>query len=280
MENCLVFIIVPCYYQSQFLSETLDSVLSQTYQNWECIIVNDGSPDNAEEVAQKYCKKDSRFKYFYKENGGISSARNFGIKNSIGEYILPLDGDDIITSNYVELSMSAFIQNPRLKIVYSGAYMFGVQKGKWILPEYNFERLLFQNLIFCSAVYKRCDYDLTKGYDLKMTFGFEDWEFWLQLLNKDSEVLKLKEYCFYYRIKDKSRTTELDDRKKREMTNIIFMNHNSLYNKYIKDIVWYKSLADQKCEENDYLLDQLKNIKNSKSYKLGKFIVKTFKILK
>ena len=79
MNNPLVSIIVPCYNQAQYLPETLDSVLAQTYPYWECIIVNDGSPDNTEEIAKHYCEKDSRFKYVYKENGGLSSARNVSL---------------------------------------------------------------------------------------------------------------------------------------------------------------------------------------------------------
>ena len=94
--NVLVSIIVPCYNQAHFLNESLDSVINQSYPNWECIIVNDGSPDNTEEIAKKWCKNDKRFQYLEKENGGLSSARNAGIKISKGEFILPLDADDIL----------------------------------------------------------------------------------------------------------------------------------------------------------------------------------------
>lgn len=72
----LISVIVPCYNQAQYLDECLQSVLDQTYQNWECIIVNDGSPDNTEEIALRWTKKDSRFRYLKKENEGLSSARN------------------------------------------------------------------------------------------------------------------------------------------------------------------------------------------------------------
>ena len=89
--NPLISVIVPCYNQAQYLDECLQSVLNQTYQNWECIIVNDGSPDNTHEIAESYCRKDARFKYFYKENGGLSSARNAGISISNGEFIQFLD---------------------------------------------------------------------------------------------------------------------------------------------------------------------------------------------
>ena len=73
-----VSIIVPCYNQAQYLDDCLQSVLDQTYQDWECIIVNDGSPDNTAIIASVWTARDPRFKYIYKENGGLSSARNAG----------------------------------------------------------------------------------------------------------------------------------------------------------------------------------------------------------
>ena len=83
MENELISIIVPIYNVENYLRQCLDSILNQTYQNFECLLVNDGSPDNSADICREYVEKDSRLKYFEKENGGVSSARNFGIKNSI-----------------------------------------------------------------------------------------------------------------------------------------------------------------------------------------------------
>ena len=87
MMNPKVSVIVPCYNQAQFLAETLDSVLAQTHENWECIIVNDGSTDNTETVAMDYCDRDKRFVYLKKENGGLSSARNAGLDIAQGDYV-------------------------------------------------------------------------------------------------------------------------------------------------------------------------------------------------
>ena len=83
MTSPKISIIVPCYNQAQYLDECLQSALDQTFQNWECIIINDGSPDETEEFAKNWTEKDARFLYFKKENGGVSFARNFGIGKSI-----------------------------------------------------------------------------------------------------------------------------------------------------------------------------------------------------
>ena len=106
----LISVVIPAYNAEQFLDETLESVLSQTYENWECIIVNDGSTDNTESVAKKWCEKDSRFRLTIKENGGLSSARNWGIKESKAEYIAFLDADDILTPDSLEVRINVLIE--------------------------------------------------------------------------------------------------------------------------------------------------------------------------
>src|SRR6185437_10688188 len=124
-SNNLVSVIVPCYNYAHFLGEVLDSVLAQTYSNWECIIINDGSPDNTEEVALDYCAKDRRFKYFYKKNGGHSSARNYGIKQSNGKYIMPLDADDILDPKYLKEAVSKIESDENIKLVTAHVQHFG-----------------------------------------------------------------------------------------------------------------------------------------------------------
>ena len=91
MNIPLVTVIVPCYNQGEYLNDALLSILNQTYSKWECIIINDGSRDNTSEIANFWCKQDHRFKYLKKDNGGLSSARNAGLKISIGKYIQFLD---------------------------------------------------------------------------------------------------------------------------------------------------------------------------------------------
>ncbi|MFP3089895.1 glycosyltransferase [Treponema sp. TIM-1] len=123
MKNQLVSIIVPCYNQARYLDICLESVISQTYPDWECIIVNDGSPDNTDEIAQKWCKRDSRFRYFKKENGGVSSARNYGLKIANGDYIQFLDSDDIIANNKFELQLKLLKKNSCDIIISDHAYL-------------------------------------------------------------------------------------------------------------------------------------------------------------
>ncbi|OXA89694.1 glycosyltransferase family 2 protein [Flavobacterium hibernum] len=105
MKNPLISIIIPTYNRAHLISETLDSVLAQTYTNWECIIVDDGSTDNAFEVLNRYVMLDNRFKYFDRPTEklkGPSSCRNFGIEKAAGEYIVFLDSDDLLSEKCLE----------------------------------------------------------------------------------------------------------------------------------------------------------------------------------
>lgn len=96
MSNTAVSVIVPCYCQACFLADALASVQAQTFPDWECIIVNDGSPDDTAAVARHWMKRDGRFRYVEKVNGGLSNARNAGLRAARGQFIQFLDADDVI----------------------------------------------------------------------------------------------------------------------------------------------------------------------------------------
>ncbi len=105
MEPVLISIIVPTYNRADLLPETLDSVLSQSYENWECIIVDDGSSDHTPEIAERYVQKDARFKFFQRpadRKSGGNGARNFGFLKSNGKYIKWLDSDDLIAKDLLQ----------------------------------------------------------------------------------------------------------------------------------------------------------------------------------
>jgi len=124
MDNPLVSIIVPCYNQSKYIRETLNSIIYQTYKNWECIIVNDGSTDNSESVIFQTIKEDNRFKYIKTPNLGVVSARNTSIRNSSGIYIFPLDSDDTIHPNCIEYCINEFLNAPGTILVCPQAEFF------------------------------------------------------------------------------------------------------------------------------------------------------------
>lgn len=262
--NPTISIIIPCYNQAQFLGETLQSIVSQEFQNWECIIVNDGSPDNTNDIANEWIFKDSRIKYLKKENSGVSDTRNFGIKHAIGEFILPLDADDIIDKFYIKEALEAFEKHPKAKLIYSNFRFFGIIEGEKVLPEYKFENMLIENQIFVSAIFRRTDFNRTNGYNRNMIDGLEDWDFWLSFLDEDDLVIKLNGFHLHYRIKEISRSKEVSIEKNEKLLIQIFKNHTSLFLKHFNPIRDHINADASKKELNQ--------IKQSAEYRIGKIV--------
>lgn len=227
-----ISIIVPCYNQAQYLPDCLQSVVEQTYSHWECIIVNDGSPDNTEAVALEWAAKDNRIKYLKKENGGLCSARNAGISSAEGKWILPLDADDKIGKDYLKFAHDIMISKSEVGLIYANANYFGDREEVWALPEYNLKTLLRANMIYCSAFYKKEDWIRIGGYDTNMKNGWEDWEFWIHLLGtSNKKVYKLEYTGFYYRIKNNSMiyTFVRNDEVLLNTIKYVFKKHIDLY---------------------------------------------------
>ncbi|PZV76707.1 GT2 family glycosyltransferase [Algoriphagus aquaeductus] len=119
-----ISIIIPCFNSEKFLNETLDCLSKQSFQDWECLIVNNGSTDGTLQIAENYSKKDQRFKVLSKDHGGISSGRNLGILSAKGDFIQLLDSDDMITPNKLKNEVEFLLKHPEVDIVYSGARYF------------------------------------------------------------------------------------------------------------------------------------------------------------
>lgn len=205
----LVSIIVPCYNQAQYLSECLESAYKQAYDNWECIIVNDGSTDNIEKVSKEWVKIDSRFQYFYKENGGLSSARNLGLKNAKGDFIQFLDADDIIDEKKILNSISAIKTYEIPNVIVTNFKMFQIDKFDDLKPycELKSEYLSFDQILygwdfefsipihcglFSAILFK--DFHFPEPLKAK-----EDWIMWLFIFQKKVNPIFLDETLVFYR---------------------------------------------------------------------------------
>lgn len=138
-EMPLFSIIVPVYNSGKYLKKCLDSVLEQTYSDYECILVDDGSTDNSKNICEEYCIENSKFKLFLKENGGASTARNYGIKKACGTYLVFLDSDDFMLSYGLE-ELSKLVLKNKPDIVVCESYDYDERRGgkierKYLLPD-------------------------------------------------------------------------------------------------------------------------------------------------
>lgn len=212
-----------------------------------------------------FCKKDIRFFYIEQDNQGLAAARNKGIRASRGEFLLPLDADDLIAPTYLEKAIQHFNECPETTIVYCRARFFGAVNQEWELPKYDYNTFIWSNCIFCTAMFKRADYDRTNGYNPNMIYGFEDWDLWLSILSEESIVYQIDETLFFYRKKDKSMTSTTHE-KIRLLYTIIYNNHKDLYQPYCEHLIEYKNAANILEEESH---NAILRVKASNSYKVG-----------
>ncbi len=220
----MVSVIVPCYNMEQYLDETLTSVLNQDFENWECIIVNDGSTDNSAQLAERWLTLDERFKYLSKPNGGLPGARNFGIKSAAGEIIVPLDADDLLSHSFLGKCINFLKENKEFRLVYTQTQLFGQREELWN-DEFDYNEFSKRNLIPCTACFYKEDWEIAGGYDESLKNGFEDWDFWISLVEKGIRVHKIKEPLFYYRQRSDSMTQKLSQEVARELRDRIGYNH-------------------------------------------------------
>ena len=136
MKHELISIIVPIYNTEKYLRQCLDSIINQTYTNFEVLLVNDGSTDSSGMICQEYLENDSRFRYFEKENGGVSSARNLGLERSGGAYITFIDSDDWVESNHLEALLKGIKEN-NADIAVSKHKSFNTEDGLFYFPAYS-----------------------------------------------------------------------------------------------------------------------------------------------
>lgn len=268
-----ISVIIPCYNQGQYIDDAVNSVLNQTYQNFEIIIVNDGSADELTNQKLKDYNK-PKSKVIQTENKGVSAARNTAIHNSSGEYILPLDADDKLEKTYIEKALNIIEKNKNTKIVYSDLKLFGDINKEQKLPEFNNNLFFTQNIIHVSGLFRIEDYQKTGGYDENIKEGLEDWEFWISMLKNGGEVYKINEPLLLYRQHKASRQLKLDNNSKRKemVREYIEKKHYHFYKNKYGNIL---SLAT----ENQKLLQKIKRIENSKAFKIGNIILQPFKFI-
>ncbi len=201
-QTPLISVVIPCYNQAQFLPEAVASVVAQTYDNWEIIIVNDGSPDNTSEVAKQLIAMYSpNVRLIEQENSGLGSARNTGIDTANGEYILPLDADDKLSSNAIALLLEILLNQDQPCIAFGSYQMFGIDQRVCISVDfYSFENIKRFNMLHPCSLYPKQVWELLNGYKVdRKRQGYEDWEFWLNCHKHKIPFHGTREIVVYYR---------------------------------------------------------------------------------
>ena len=218
MNNELISIIVPIYNKEDYLPQCLDSIINQSYTNFEVLLINDGSTDESGKICVEYAERDIRFRYFEKENGGVSSARNLGLERSEGAYITFIDSDDWVEFNYLEVLYNALRENNADVAISS--YKSYYLDGKFYLRVYSSQEEEFLRIgkrnrdvfleefpklgklnhdfhCIASKLFKRELLESQK-FDESINYG-EDLYFFFNLYLKMQSIIYVKEATYIYR---------------------------------------------------------------------------------
>jgi glycosyltransferase involved in cell wall biosynthesis len=213
----LVSIIIPTYNRSHLIEETLDSILAQTYINWECIIVDDGSTDATGKVISEYIKRDNRFQYYSRpidNTKGANACRNYGFELSKGEYIKWFDSDDVMLPNLLEKQLLSLGKNVDVSVCKLTYYDFNsgisikenVIFSKYLIEDYFTGKIAFY---ISGPLWKRSFLEnQTDLFDVSIT-NLDDWDFNLRMLYQEPTIVYLEEFLIQYRIHGDSLSHEI-----------------------------------------------------------------------
>lgn len=247
----LVSIIVPCFNAGNLVEEAVKSSLAQTYSNLEVIVVDDGSTDAQTLSALDRLTTVPRVQLVRQNNLGLPAARNAGIAAAAGRYILPLDADDLIEPTYVAEAVEVLEGRPEVGMVYCRADLFGDVQGPWNLPDFSWSRVLVHNMVFCTSLFRRADWEAAGGYDESMRSGREDHDFVLRILGLGRQVHRLESVLFHYRRHGTTMNDEFGQSRTKliEASGKLLRNNSPLYVEHAEDL--FQFIFDQ----HDQIMD-------------------------
>lgn len=283
--NFKATIIIPTYNRANLISETLESLIAQTYRNWECIIIDDGSTDNTGEVVGQFLKKDSRFQMFLRPENhlkGPSGCRNFGIKKAIGDFILFFDDDDIMHPQNLELSVLELSSNNVSFCRYTRdiffddfavEFDFSKHYSSFLIDSKHIESILKHEL-FCitgSILWKKECFEAHRFVEI-LTYG-EEWELYSRIISSGFKGVSINKCLFYGRKHSNAATAAFygdNPKSKRSYKDAILLVVKNLDKKQLLSdaILRYFIQLSLTFKEFNLFEDILSSINGSKKYKL------------
>jgi glycosyltransferase involved in cell wall biosynthesis len=231
MTAPLVSVVVPCHDDGAFLEEAVASALAQELSELEVVVVDDGSTDAATRRLLDACEW-PRTLVLRLPHGGVARARNAGIAAARGAFILALDADDRLRPGYASRTLALLEGRPELGIAESEATLFGARNGPWLRPAFSMPELLLGNTLLPCSLFRAGDFRRTRGYDPAMEQGWEDFDFWLSLVELGLTAARVPETLFEYRVRSGSRSDRMTPRDWRHAYARILRNHPRLFVRY------------------------------------------------
>lgn len=224
---CQISICIPCYNQEQYIGECLDSILAQTFDDYEIIVVDDGSTDGSAAIVQKYADRCPVLRLIKQKNQGVVSARNNAISAACGQYIYPLDADDKLAPDCLE-KLYQVMSSGKVDVVYSLAERFGEETGILPVDFPSVWNMCLGNQVTSAALFRKSDWEKYGGYDPHMNAGWEDWEFWINFVLDGRSFRCIPEKLLFYRITSASRNHRIDKKTGKTLKKYIYNKHSRL----------------------------------------------------
>jgi glycosyltransferase involved in cell wall biosynthesis len=256
-------IIIAYYNQSKLIGETLQSISDQEYNNYEIVIINDGSSEAETEFIKGLAEANDKVVLITQNNTGPGSARNRGIDKSTGEYIIFLDGDDLLSEGALSKFHSFLKKEIKTDILISDCIYFGGRNNVRKQKAPSFPQLLAYNTVVISAVIKRSflgDLRFDPFFD---RIGLEDWELWIRMVEKKGLILHLGETLFKIRVDASSRTYQTANKNLNEAVVEVYRKHAVLIQKEMGELV----------NEN-------KQLKESLNTRIGDLVLTPYRLIK
>jgi glycosyltransferase involved in cell wall biosynthesis len=228
-----ISVVIPCYNHANYLPSAVESVLLQTLQDFEIIIVNDGSTDNTSEISEQIINDNSSFqiKVINQHNSGLSNARNTGISQSSGQYILPLDADDTISPTMLQECTQVLDHHKSVSIVYTDRQDFGEIDEVAMAGSFEMKYIKYFNQISYCSMYRKQIWDEIGGYRTNMKFSGEDWDFWVAAASRSHIGYHIQKPLFNYRRRSDGLFQEVQKNYEKIFAQIILNNPN-VYSKH------------------------------------------------
>ncbi len=241
-ETVKISVVIPCCNHGEFLKEAVQSVMFSAFDNYEIIVVNDGSADaftlRIFDELEKDFSENQHIVIVHQENAGVSAARNNAIRLSRGEYILPLDADDKIRPNYLSRAAEILDKHPDIGVIYPYVQLFGEKQNVCEFPPFDAKRLLLYNFIVACSVFRKNLWNDCGGYDPEMRLGYEDWEFWIRVMKKGRNFHLIREVMADCRFRSGSRNSACDiPENRRELMRYICNKHKEIYSENLTYII-------------------------------------------
>jgi glycosyltransferase involved in cell wall biosynthesis len=242
MSSPLISVIIPCFNLGAYLREAVESVLDQTIQDVEILIVDDGSTDDATRSLVETLEY-RQTTAFRTENQGLARARNFLIARARGTYLCALDADDRLDPRFFAETLGAFERDPSLSFVSTHLQMFGTEDRRWPdEPRCTFPMLLCDDTVITAALVRRDAVLSVGGYDERMPGqGDEDWDLWISLVEAGHRGLILPDVLFYYRRRQGSMCDQCTTSEAHlELLLYIVRKHLGSYRRHLLEVLLWK----------------------------------------